>query len=109
MVVQKVPDGPITADNLEPAARPITIRHLLTHTSGLGYGIIQSGAIAAAYRQLGIIPGLFTRLQVIPMLQGTPAGSLELFADRLADLPLVYQPGPRWGYSLGLGTARGVE
>lgn len=102
MRVQKVPDGPITADNLEPAARPITIRHLLTHTSGLGYGIIQSGPIAAAYRQLGIIPGLFTRLQVIPVLQGTPAGSLELFADRLAELPLVYQPGTRWSYSMGL-------
>jgi CubicO group peptidase (beta-lactamase class C family) len=102
MRVQKVPDGPITAGNLEPAARPITIRHLLTHTSGLGYGIVQTGPLANAYRQLGLIPGLFTRLQVIPMLQGTPIASLELFADRLADLPLVYQPGTRWSYSMGL-------
>ncbi|MGB3794987.1 MAG: serine hydrolase domain-containing protein, partial [Alteraurantiacibacter sp.] len=36
MQVQKQYDGPITRDNLEPAVRPITIRHLLTHTAGLG-------------------------------------------------------------------------
>ncbi len=28
--------------------------------------------------------------------------SLELFADRLAEFPLVYQPGTRWSYSMGL-------
>lgn len=100
--VQKVPDGPITADNLEPAVRPITIRHLLTHTAGLGYGIIQSGPIAEAYRQRGLVPGLVSRLQSVPVFQGTSVASLELFADGLAELPLVYQPGTRWSYSMGL-------
>jgi CubicO group peptidase (beta-lactamase class C family) len=102
MQVQKVYDGPITADNLEPAIRPITIRQLLTHTSGLGYGIIQSGPIVEAFRNAGAVPGQFTRLQfLIPSLRGTPAPSLELFADRVAGLPLVYQPGTRWSYSMG--------
>jgi CubicO group peptidase (beta-lactamase class C family) len=103
MQVQKVYDGPVTADNLEPAIRPITIRQLLTHTSGLGYGIVQSGPIVEAYRAKGIVPGQFTRLQaLIPSLRGIPAASLELFSDNLAEIPLVYQPGTRWSYSMGL-------
>jgi CubicO group peptidase (beta-lactamase class C family) len=102
MQVQKVYDGPITADNLEPAVRPITIRHLLTHTAGLGYGIIQSGPIAEAYRQRGLVPGVVSRLQSVPAFRGTAVPSLELFADRLAEMPLVYQPGTRWSYSMGL-------
>ncbi len=102
MQAQKTYDGPITPDNLEPAERPITIRHLLTHTAGIGYGIIQQGPIAEAYREQGLVPGLVTRLQAVPAFRGTPVGSLELFADRLAELPLVYQPGARWSYSMGL-------
>ena len=103
MQVQKVYDGPVTPDNLEPAARPITIRQLLTHTSGLGYGIVQNGPILEAMRQVGAVPGQFSRLQaLIPNLRGTPAPSLEAFADRVAGLPLVYQPGTRWSYSMGL-------
>jgi CubicO group peptidase (beta-lactamase class C family) len=102
MQVQKVYDGPITADNLEPAVRPITIRHLLTHTAGLGYGIIQQGPIATAYRERGVVPGMVTRLQSVPAFRGTPVGSLALFADRLAEMPLVYQPGTKWSYSMGL-------
>lgn len=102
MKVQKVYDGPITADNLEPAARPITIRQMLTHTSGLGYGIIQQGPISEAYRDRGVVPGLVTRLQNVPVFRGTAVPSLELFADRLAEFPLVYQPATRWSYSMGL-------
>lgn len=102
MQVQKVYDGPITADNLEPAERPITIRHMLTHTAGIGYSIVQQGPIADAYRERGLVPGLVTRLQAVPVFRGTPVGSLELFADRLAELPLVDQPGARWRYSMGL-------
>jgi CubicO group peptidase (beta-lactamase class C family) len=101
MKVQKVYDGPITADNLEPAVRPITIRMLLTHTSGLGYGIVQSGPIAKAYQERGVVPGLVTRLQTLPVFRGTAVPSLKLFADRLAEFPLVYQPGTRWSYSMG--------
>lgn len=102
MQVQKVYDGPITADNLEPASGPITIRQMLTHTSGLGYGIVQSGPIAEAFRERGVVPGLVTRLQALPVFRGTSVRGLDLFADRLAEFPLVYQPGTRWSYSMGL-------
>jgi CubicO group peptidase (beta-lactamase class C family) len=100
MKVQKVYDGPITADNLEPAARPITIRMLLTHTAGLGYGIVQSGPIVKAYQARGVVPALVTKLQDLPAFSGTAVPSLKLFADRLAEFPLVYQPGTRWSYSM---------
>jgi len=102
MKVQKVYDGPLTADNLEPAVRPITIRHLLTHTAGLGYGIVQEGPLSDAYREAGLVPGLVSRLETPGAFRGTPAESLEAFADRLATMPLVYQPGTRWSYSVGL-------
>lgn len=102
MQVQKVYDGPITADNLEPASRPITVRHLMTHTSGLGYGIVQQGAIAAAYTERGLVPGQVTRLAALPIFRGQAVGSLAAFADGLAQLPLVYQPGTKWSYSVGL-------
>ncbi|MXO58375.1 serine hydrolase [Altererythrobacter salegens] len=102
MQVQKVYDGPITPDNLEPAVRPITIRQMLTHTAGLGYGIVQQGPIAKAFQDAGVVPGLVTRLQNLPVFRGTAVPSLELFADRLAEFPLVYQPGTYWSYSMGL-------
>jgi CubicO group peptidase (beta-lactamase class C family) len=101
MRVQRVYDGPLTADNLEPAVRPITIRHLLTHTSGLGYSLVQQGPIAQAFRDRGLVPGVVTRLQMLPVFRGTAVRGLEAFADRLAEMPLVYQPGTRWSYSMG--------
>lgn len=100
MRVQKRYDGPITADNLEPAERPITIRHMLTHTAGLGYSLVQRGPIADAFRQRGLVPGLVTRLQQLPVFRGTSVRGLDVFADRLAEMPLVYQPGTRWSYSM---------
>ncbi len=102
MQVQKEYDGAITEDNLEPAKNPITIRQLLTHTAGLGYQIIQKGALMDEYYRLGLAPGQVSRIPIpgIPTIE--PAESLELFADRLATVPLVYQPGTKWSYSVGL-------
>ena len=102
MQVQKRYDGPIGAENLEPAARPITIRQLLTHTAGLGYSLVQSGPIKDAYIRYGIVPGQLTRLPLPAAFAGTPASSLAKFADNLARMPLVFQPGTRWSYSVGL-------
>ena len=56
---------------------PITIRQLLTHTAGLGYGIVQSGPIAEAFRERGVVPGLVTRLQALPIFRGTPVHGLD--------------------------------
>ena len=95
-------DGSIEEDNLEPQARPVTIRHLLTHTSGLGYGIVQKGPIAAAYAARGLGAGQVTKLP-LPGIGGVPEKiTLETFANRLASLPLVHQPGTKWSYSVGL-------
>ena len=102
MQVQKRPDGPITPDNLEPAVRPITIRHMLTHTAGFAYSIIQQGPIAQAYIEHGLVPVAVSRLQAIPGFSGKKAPSLAAFAERLAKLPLVYQPGTKWSYSVAL-------
>ena len=100
MQVLRSANGPL--DQVDPARQPITLRHLLTHTAGLGYNIVQSGPIKAAYEQAGIVPGLVSKMRVPGLTDGVPAPSLAAFADRLARLPLVYQPGSRWSYSVGL-------
>ncbi|AKQ41793.1 beta-lactamase [Aurantiacibacter atlanticus] len=102
MRVQKVYDGPITADNLEPAARPITIRHLLTHTAGLGYASVsQNGPLSDAYTRRGLLPGAVSNMELVKsFFGGETTDSLADFADGLAEMPLVYQPGTRWSYSV---------
>ncbi|WP_336986092.1 serine hydrolase domain-containing protein [Altererythrobacter aquiaggeris] len=100
MKVQRVADGPI--DDVVDAARPITVRHLLTHTAGLGYGIIQKGPIKDAYEADGISPGAVSRMPILGVGRAKPAPSLEIFANNLARLPLVYQPGTVWSYSVSL-------
>ncbi|MFZ1742860.1 MAG: serine hydrolase domain-containing protein [Pontixanthobacter sp.] len=102
MQVQKEYDGSIGEENLEPAERPITIRNLLTHSAGLGYGIVQKGPIKTEYEDRGLIPGQVSRLKLPDLGRGTPVESLEKFADGLAEMPLVYQPGTKWSYSVGL-------
>jgi CubicO group peptidase (beta-lactamase class C family) len=100
MQVQVTPDGSIT--DLKPAKTPITIRHLITHTSGLGYTIIQRGPIKAAYEAKGLVPGRISRIDVPGLTRGKSTDSLTSFADGLAEMPLVYEPGTKWSYSVGL-------
>jgi CubicO group peptidase (beta-lactamase class C family) len=65
----------------------ITIRHLLTHTSGLSYGFLQEGE--SVYRQAGISDGV-----------DRPGISLEENLRRIAAVPLRFAPGSAWHYSL---------
>jgi CubicO group peptidase (beta-lactamase class C family) len=84
------------------ANRPITVRNLLTHTAGLGYTIVTKGPLLDAYLKLGLNPAAVSRstLPGFPKIETAP--SLEEFANRLATLPLIADPGERWSYSVGL-------
>ncbi len=100
MQVQVTPDGSIT--ELKPVLTPITLRHLLTHTAGLGYSIIQKGPIKEAYEAAGLVPGQASRMAIPPLSGVKTVPSLAQFADKLAEMPLVYEPGTRWSYSVAL-------
>jgi CubicO group peptidase (beta-lactamase class C family) len=71
-----------------PATEPIRMWHLLTHTSGLTYGFMQSHPVDALYRAAGYD------------LASTAAGDLAATARSWAKLPLLHQPGTRWSYSV---------
>ena len=89
-------------DNTVAAERPITIRHLLTHTAGLGYNITSKGPLQEAINKLGITSGQISKFPIpgLPVVES--AQGLEQWADRLATLPLMYQPGTRWSYSASI-------
>lgn len=84
-----------------PAVRPITVRNLLTHTAGLGYTIITKGPLLDEYNRLGINPAQVNALME-PGMRSARAPSLEEFANRVAGLPLIADPGAKWSYSIGL-------
>ncbi len=70
-----------------PAARDITFRDLLTHTSGLSYGFMDATPIDAIYRETGV------DFQLSDL-------SLAEVADKAAAVPLLAQPGTAWNYSI---------
>ena len=74
-----------------PAKRDITIRDLLTHTSGIDYSGIGSESMRAIYAKAGISGGFNTAKKHQSLLD-----AMKL----LAKLPLVHQPGERWTYGL---------
>lgn len=84
-----------------PAVQPITIRQLLTHTSGLSNWQPSLGdtPIAKAYRARGMTPGdnLLNRPE-----HGPQVASLQELVKRLPDVPLIAEPGTAWNYSMGL-------
>jgi CubicO group peptidase (beta-lactamase class C family) len=100
MQVQVTPDGSVT--DLKPAQTAITLRHLVTHTAGLGYTIIQKGPLKDAYEAAGLVPARVSRLPIPVLGNVRTAPSLAQFADKLAEMPLVLEPGTRFSYSVGL-------
>lgn len=74
-----------------PAKRQITIRDLLTHTSGLGYAQIGSKEANAIYAKHNITAGLDVHNDRLPDAM-----------KRLGRLPLMHQPGEKWTYGLNM-------
>ena len=74
--------------DLRPPSRPILIRDLLSHTSGLTYGVFGNTPVDSLYRRA---------LNALDM--GGDA-DLEARVETLASLPLVDDPGARWVYSM---------
>ncbi len=93
---------PANSLDARPAKAPITIRNLLTHTAGLGYNIITKGPLVDEYNRLGLTPGQLSRKPLPGFPPVVTAPSLTEFADRLATLPLVADPGTKWSYSVSL-------
>lgn len=93
---------PATSLESRPATRPITVRNLLTHTAGFGYTIATKGPLLGEYYRLGLTPFAVSRAKLPGAPDYQTAPSLAEFADRLATLPLIAEPGARWSYSVSL-------
>ena len=91
--------GAGSLEEREPAREPIRIRHLLSHSSGLSYGFVDpTDVLDQGYTLAGLNPLLATDFD------------LEELCDKLATMPLAYQPGTSWRYSLATDvTARLIE
>ena len=77
--------------DLVDQARPMQIRDLLTHTSGLTYDFMADNPVAQLYRDARIM--------------NDATRSLEALIDDLVALPLAFQSGSRWHYSVGIDVA----
>jgi CubicO group peptidase (beta-lactamase class C family) len=81
--------------SLVKPARPINLRDLMTHTSGLTYHFVSDGPVSQIYREGKLLEA------------GAP---LKTAIEQLAEFPLAFQPGTRWQYSVGIDVvARVIE
>jgi CubicO group peptidase (beta-lactamase class C family) len=71
-----------------PAVEPIRVWHLLTHTAGLTYGFLHNSVVDRLYREEGY--------DLYPPAGVTLADACEVWAR----LPLLFDPGTAWGYSV---------
>lgn len=78
--------GATVIEDTEPAREPVRIRHLLTHTAGFTYGFTQPDhPISAAYHEARLLDPTFDLAQTM---------------DALARVPLLFEPGSAWSYSV---------
>jgi CubicO group peptidase (beta-lactamase class C family) len=79
----------VLADGREvDLARPMLMRDLFTHTAGLTYNFLEDSPVGAMYLQAG--------------LMNDPHKTLEQMIAELMRLPLAFQPGSRWHYSMSI-------
>lgn len=98
---------PAKSLDTRPATRPITVRDLMTHTSGLNYGIMGEGPVIDALKRAGVVPFALNRDAEAGMRPLRPT-SLQEFARRAAETGLVADPGTRFSYSMGLDVLAAV-
>jgi CubicO group peptidase (beta-lactamase class C family) len=75
-------------EEIVPAQRAVTIRDLMRHTSGLTYGFMSNTPVDRLYRERKVL--------------ADPNDDLAAFAAKLGKLPLLYQPGTRFNYSVSV-------
>jgi CubicO group peptidase (beta-lactamase class C family) len=80
--------GDADAPQTRPLEEPVTVHHLLTHTAGLTYGFQHAHPVDEMYRRKGL--GDFSE----------PDHDLDEALARLGALPLLFEPGTRWNYSM---------
>ncbi|MEZ5938958.1 MAG: serine hydrolase domain-containing protein [Hyphomonadaceae bacterium] len=68
---------------LEDAQRPPTMREIMSHTAGFGYGLADQHPVDKMYREKGVLA----------------SEGLQQMIDRTAAIPLMFQPGTNWYYS----------
>lgn len=71
-----------------PAAGPVRVRHLMTHTAGLTFGFYRTHPVDALYRAAGVESSV------------RPGADLAETVDLYASLPLQFEPGTQWNYSV---------
>lgn len=83
--IETVGSGDQRVLELEEMERPITVQDLLRHTSGFTYGVFGDSLVKDEYRKAGV---------------GSHRASSDEFIRTLGQLPLMYQPGSVWEYSM---------
>ena len=71
---------------LEPAAREPTMRELMSHTAGFGYGLSDDHAVDRMFQEARVLG----------------SGSLQEMVEKTAAIPLKFQPGTDWSYSIAV-------
>ena len=82
--------GTLTAPRFDPLTEPLEMWHLFSHTAGMTYGFVHANPVDMMYRAAGFEWG---------MPQGK---NLAEICDILASLPLQFQPGTEWAYSMSI-------
>lgn len=93
-------DGPAESMKTEALNRPITFRDLFTHSSGLGYHMLDDSPVYKLYRKRGIMPGV-EFLSPGPD-DKEPVQDLQTMIKELAKIPLLHQPGKRMTYGVSI-------